>query len=1290
MMVINGTTALSDFRLAELQHKLNSLIPELTGLTAHHQYLVEVGSALSAQEVQHLTELLGGVGLTDPSTSGAACIWVSPRVGTISPWSSKATDIAHNSGLRAIKRIERVVRYSYHSQQPLDAAAMRVLQSALCDRMTETTWVEAEAMLGLFRDKPHTELATVALGQDAIAALTQANVRMGLALSVDEIEYLAHAFTELERDPTDVELMMFAQANSEHCRHKIFNADWMVDGKPQPLSLFKMIKNTYAQSPAGVLSAYRDNAAVMEGSVVERLSVNPQSRVYEAHTESADILMKVETHNHPTAISPHPGASTGSGGEIRDEGATGRGARPKAGLTGFTTSNLRIPTYTHPWETVESKSPRMAAPLDIMTEGPLGAAAFNNEFGRPGILGYFRTYEQRLGIDPPGVVRGFHKPIMLAGGLGNIRRPDVEKSDIPVGSYIVVLGGPSMLIGLGGGAASSVDAGQSSEQLDFASVQRGNPEMQRRAQEVIEVCTNLNPNPILLIHDVGAGGLSNAVPEAVAHSERGGLIDLQAIPCAESGLSPLEIWCNESQERYVLCMAPESWPEFKALCDRERCMVAHIGVITDDGWLKVFDSRTQSYPVNLPLNVLLGKPPKMTRHAQHKPRRCPPVNTAQIDLNDAIERLLQLPTIADKSFLITIGDRSVTGLIARDSLVGPWQCAVSDYALTIAGFNTHRGEAMAIGERPPVALLSGPASARLAVTEAILNLAGADVESLGDIKFSANWMGACHDPAEEAELYDAVHAIGMELCPALGIAIPVGKDSLSMRTQWQDQGERLEVVSPVSVVISAFAKVRDVRAQITPVMHRTANSQLILLDLSPQHQRLGGSCLAQVYARLGDEPADLNEAATLKAVFECVREAKDQSLIQACHDRSDGGLIITLLEMAFASRMGLEVTVSADDVVAALCTEEPGLVVQVNTRDQAAFLELVKKHQLTATVVATPTLTDNVVVRHRQAVVLQRSVSELLKLWSTTSFKMRERRENPSCAQQEFEDIRFDDPGLSASLSFDPNEDVAAPFIATGIKPKVAIFREQGVNSQMEMAAAFRRAGFDAVDVHMSAVLAKSVNWREIQVLAACGGFSYGDVLGAGQGWAKSIRFNPNAAEQLARFFERTDTLTLGVCNGCQMLAALKSLIPGTEYWPEFRRNQSEQFEGRVALVKVQSSRSLVLEGMAGSVLPIAIAHGEGRAEFSQPEHLKQVFDQGLVPFVYVDHDGQPTERYPLNPNGSPQGIGGIVNADGRVTLVMPHPERVCRTIQNSYKPPEWSEDGGWTRLFRNARRALG
>jgi phosphoribosylformylglycinamidine synthase len=1289
MLLIPGAAALSGFRLSKLLENLQTSVPRVRAITAYHYYVC--ANVVTGAPFERLQAL---VAAHAPQPVKGRVLWLSPRLGTISPWSSKATDIALHCDLGSVGRIERVLQVAVETDgAALTDAEVAVLEPVLIDPMTETLWHESAQLAQLFVHAPPRPLAVVPLQTEPQAALQAANERMGLALSADEVAYLAQAYATLGRDPTDVELMMFAQANSEHCRHKIFNASWTIDGEPQAMSLFAMIKNTHAKQPEGTLSAYRDNAAVMVGSVAERLAIDPTTHVYQTSLESLDILMKVETHNHPTAISPFAGAATGSGGEIRDEGATGMGARPKAGLTGFTTSNLRIPGFTHPWEGPECKSARMASPLQIMTEGPLGAAAFNNEFGRPGILGYFRTFEQRLATDPVGTRRGFHKPIMLAGGLGNIRRTQVEKAEIPAGALLVVLGGPAMLIGLGGGAASSVGSGQSQESLDFASVQRGNPEMQRRAQEVIEACTNLSPNPILLIHDVGAGGLSNAVPEAIAHSNRGGVIDLRAIPSAESGLSPLEIWCNEAQERYVLCVRPADWPRLQALCARERCPVACIGTLTDDGQLKVHDARDNSWPVNLPLSVLLGKPPKLTRHAIRRQRVEPPVATHAIVLAEAIDRLLLLPTIADKSFLITIGDRSVTGLIARDSLVGPWQVAVSDYALTCASFTGYHGEAMAIGERPPVALLSGPASGRLAVAEAITNLMGADIAELADIKLSANWMGACHDPMEEAVLYDTVNAIGMELAPSLGLAIPVGKDSLSMRSRWQQGSDTLDVVSPVSVVISAFAKVNDVRAALTPVMARDVTSTLYLIDLGLGQQRLGGSCLAQVYAQIGDRPADLDDAAALAKLFAFMRAAKQQQLVSACHDRSDGGLIVTLLEMAFASRVGLAIRVPAEqDLIAALCAEEPGLVVQVPTSQQAAFLQLIEAHDLAALThaIATPQPHDEITIHHGEAVVYTRSVTELLKRWSQTSYEMRQRRDNPACAQQEYEDLRFDDPGLSAQLSFAPSEDIAAPLINTGVKPRVAILREQGVNSQYEMAAAFRHAGFTAIDVHMSDILSGQRTLADVQVLAVCGGFSYGDVLGAGEGWAKSIRFASQARDTLGEFFARADSLTLGVCNGCQMLAALHELIPGSAHWPKFRRNTSEQFEGRVALVKVMDSVSPLLAGMHGSVLPIAIAHGEGRAEFLSPSDIHLVNEQRMVPFVYVDHDANPTERYPLNPNGSPQGIAGIISRDGRVTLVMPHPERVRRSVQNSFRPTEWQEDGGWMRLFRNARVALG
>ncbi|MBS0395338.1 MAG: phosphoribosylformylglycinamidine synthase, partial [Proteobacteria bacterium] len=1123
-----------------------------------------------------------------------------------------------------------------------------------------------------------------------------ADARLGLALSPDEIDYLCAAYARLGRDPTDVELMMFAQANSEHCRHKIFNADWVVDGEPQPKSLFAMIRNTHARSPAGVLSAYRDNAAVIEGSVAERLYAAPRGGAYAYEREPIDILMKVETHNHPTAISPFPGAATGSGGEIRDEGATGRGAKPKAGLTGFTVSNLRIPGFVQPWEGPESKSPRIASALEIMLEGPLGACAFNNEFGRPGINGYFRTFEQRVAGDPPGVTRGYHKPIMIAGGLGNIRRRHVEKADLPPGAKIVVLGGPAMLIGLGGGAASSVGSGASAADLDFASVQRGNPEMQRRAQEVIERCVALgDDNPILLIHDVGAGGLSNAVPEAVAHSARGGRIDLRAIPSAEPGLSPLELWCNEAQERYVLVLPPGRVALFAELCARERCPFAVIGELTDDGELKVVDPPAGATPVALPVEVLLGKPPRMTRVARRWRRPREPLATDAIDLREALYRLLRLPTVADKTFLITIGDRSVGGMISRDSLVGPWQVAVSDCAVTLAGYTTHAGEAMAMGERTPVALLDGPASGRLAVGEALTNIAAADVAALGDVKLSANWMAAAGDAHEDAVLFDTVRAVGEELCPALGIAIPVGKDSLSMRSGWQEQGVARSVWAPVSLIVSAFAPVGDARRTLTPELVADAGpTALVLVDLGAGRDRTGGSCLAQVYGVLGGDPADLDDPARLRGFFAAVREAAREGLVLAYHDRSDGGLVVTLAEMAFAGRLGLEVELGAvADPVAALCAEELGAVLQVRGADLERVAALLDRHGLGGLhrVIGTPAPGRRLRVAASGRVLLDEPLAELQRAWSETSFRMRELRDDPQCAREEYAALAdYDDPGLGARLSYDPDADVAAPYVARGARPPVAILREQGVNSQLEMAAAFTRAGFAPVDVHMTDVLEGRVTLAGFEVLVACGGFSYGDVLGAGEGWAKSILFHARAREEFVRFFERPGTLTLGVCNGCQMVAALAELIPGSAHWPRFKRNRSEQFEGRLSLVEVLPSRSPFLAGMAGSVLPVAVAHGEGRASFARAGDLEALVAGQGVAIRYVDGRGRPAATYPANPNGSPAAIAGITSADGRVTLTMPHPERVYRAAQNSWRPRAWRDDGGWMRLFRNARVALG
>ena len=1295
MLLLPGAPALSRFRLDKTLAALRSIDPRVTSVDAHFQHFIDLSRTLSEHELGVLSRLLESdvAGAPPPA---AARLLVTPRPGTISPWSSKATDIAHVCGLEAVQRIERGVLYSLGAAGALEERALTALGAAVHDRMVEAVSLELADAERLFASEAPRPLGVVALGNDGRGALGAANARLGLALSDDEIDYLVDAYQRLGRDPTDVELMMFAQANSEHCRHKIFNADWVVDGARQPKSLFAMIRNTHARSPAGVLSAYRDNAAVIEGCVAERLMPDPIGHAYHYSAEPIDIVMKVETHNHPTAISPFPGAATGSGGEIRDEGATGRGAKPKAGLTGFAVSNLRIPGFVQPWEGPEAKSPRIATPLEIMTDGPLGAAAFNNEFGRPGIAGYFRTFEQRIAGDPPGVTRGYHKPIMLAGGLGNVRRAHVEKSAVPPGARVVVIGGPAMLIGLGGGAASSVGSGASAADLDFGSVQRGNPEMQRRAQEVIDRCWALGEaNPILLIHDVGAGGLSNAVPEAVAHSQRGGRIELRAIPTDEQGLSPLELWCNEAQERYVLCIDRARLPAFEALCARERCPVAVIGEITDDGELVVGDRLTGTRPVAMPIDVLLGKPPKLTRTGTRRARPREPLDTSAIDLRDAAYRLLRLPTVADKSFLVTIGDRTVGGLISRDSMVGPWQVPVSDCAVTLAGYRTHAGEAMAIGERTPVALLDGPASGRLAVGEALTNIAAADIAKLGDVKLSANWMAASGDPLEDATLFDTVRAVGEELCPALGVAIPVGKDSLSMRSGWREAGGERSVWAPVSLVVSAFAPVGDARRTLTPELRRDAGpTLLVLIDLGRGRNRLGGSCLAQVYCALGAEPADLDDPALLRGFFAAVRAAAGRDLLLAYHDRSDGGVFATLAEMAFAGGTGLEIALpAAADPAAALFAEELGAVVQVREADLAELEALLAGHGLAglASVLGRPAAGGRLRISAGGRALIDEPLTTLRQAWSETSFRMRELRDDPACAREEYAALAdADDPGLSAALSFDPAEDVAAPFIARGLRPPVAILREQGVNSQVEMAAAFERAGFAPDDVHMTDVLAGRVRLADYPLLVACGGFSYGDVLGAGEGWAKSILFNPRAREEFAAFFARRDTLTLGVCNGCQMLAALRELIPGTGHWPRFRRNRSEQFEGRLSMVEVLPSASPLLAGMAGSRLPVAVAHGEGRAEFGVAADQAALEAARGVAIRYIDSRGRLATSYPANPNGSPAGIAGITSGDGRVTLTMPHPERVFRTVQNSWRAPEWGEDGGWMRLFRNARVALG
>jgi phosphoribosylformylglycinamidine synthase len=1142
---------------------------------------------------------------------------------------------------------------------------------------------------------PPAPLASVPVLARGRAALVDADAAMGLALSPDEIDYLHDAFVREGRDPTDVELMMFAQANSEHCRHKIFNADWVIDGVPQSHSLFGMIRHTHAVQPAHTLVAYADNAAVMEGHRTTRWRPDGDG-VYRRHDETAHVLMKVETHNHPTAISPYPGAATGAGGEIRDEGATGRGAKPKAGLVGFSTSHLRIPGWAQPWEAFDPGRPsRIASALDIMRDGPIGGAAFNNEFGRPALCGWFRTYEQAV----DGRARGYHKPIMVAGGLGSIEASQVLKADIPPGSAIVQLGGPALLIGLGGGAASSMDTGANTEALDFDSVQRDNAEMQRRCQEVIDRCwAQGDANPILSIHDVGAGGLSNALPELVDGAGRGARFDLRAIPSLESALSPMQLWSNEAQERYVLAIAADRLDAFRALCERERCPFAVVGVATEARRLVVDDAQSPRAPVDMDLQVLLGKPPKMRRVVQRSQPRLAPFETAGLDLADALQRVLRFPAVASKRFLITIGDRTVGGLSARDSLVGPWQVPVADVAVTLAGFDTRAGEAMAIGERTPLAVIDGPASGRMAVGEALTNLCAARVGDLARVKLSANWMAAAGQPGEDAALFDTVRAVGLELCPALGISIPVGKDSLSMRTAWTDAGgTKHQVTAPLSLIVTAFAPVVDAGVTLTPQLRLDAgDTRLLLIDIAAGRLRLGGSCLAQVHGATGDEAPDVDDPARLRGFFETVQRLHADGVLLAYHDRSDGGLAVTLAEMMFATHVGLDVelaTVAPDgDVAAALFAEELGAVVQVRAADVDRVRAAFARAGLDGGVHAVASITRDgaLRVRWRGDVVLEANGASLFATWSELSWRMQRLRDNPACADAEWAVLNdVTDPGLSATLTFDPAVDIAAPWLRARTRPRVAILREQGVNGQIEMAAAFDRAGFETVDVHMTDLATGRVPLRGFQGFAACGGFSYGDVLGAGGGWARSILFDARTRDEFAAFFTRGDTFALGVCNGCQMMSGLTSLIPGTSHWPRFVRNTSEQFEARLAMVEVCRTPSLFFDGMDGSQLPVVVSHGEGRAQFA--DAAQQARAEPLVALCFVDpRTGAPTSTYPYNPNGSPGGITGLTSEDGRVTVLMPHPERVFRTAQMSWHPPGWGEDAPWMRMFRNARRWVG
>ncbi len=1294
MLTLQGPAAFTPARLARRLERLRRDNPGISAVSARFVHFVDVTAPLDEGATSILSRLLQyGPRLEHREVDGRELLVV-PRLGTISPWSSKATDIAHNCGLSAVRRVERGICYRVAGSVDDEKA----LRAALHDRMTESVLERAEDGEKLFVRAEPRPLSRVDLSPGR-SALEAANKRLGLALAEDEIDYLMKSYAALGRDPTDVELMMFAQANSEHCRHKIFNADFIIDGKKQEKSLFRLIKVSTEQSPGGVLSAYKDNAAVMEGHVGARFMPDPTSGVYGYSTEPIDILMKVETHNHPTAISPFPGAATGAGGEIRDEGATGRGSKPKAGLTGFSVSNLRLPGAVRPWEVSYGKPARIASALDIMLEAPLGGAAFNNEFGRPNLCGYFRTFE----LSAPGPagreVRGYHKPIMLAGGLGNIRRDHVQKREIPPGAKLVVLGGPAMLIGLGGGAASSMASGASEEDLDFASVQRDNAEMERRCQEVIDRAWALgDDNPIVSIHDVGAGGLSNALPELVNDSGRGAELLLRAIPSDEPGMSPLEIWCNEAQERYVLAIDAAALPVFEELCRRERCPYAIVGTATAERQLKLDDSHFAERPIDLPLEVLLGKPPKMTRNVETGEFLPDSLQHSRIDLLEALARVLRLPTVADKTFLITIGDRTVTGLCARDQMVGPWQVPVADAAVTTSGFQSYTGEAMALGERTPLALLDAAASARMAVAEAITNIAAAPIAQLSHIKLSANWMAPAGHPGEDARLYRAVQAVGAELCPALGIAIPVGKDSMSMRTVWRENGEERSVTAPLSLIVSAFAPVTDVRRALTPELSREDGpSELLLIDLGRGKNRLGGSAVLQVHGSVGEAPPDLDDPARLRGFFSAIQELNAEGLLLAYHDRSDGGLIVTLLEMAFAAGAGLSVHIDTlgADALGALFSEELGAVIQARKSDVERVREVLALAGLSDCVHAIGSVLDEdrVEVRQGAKVLIEEKRSTLRGIWSETTHAMQRLRDDAACADEE-QALRVDPEnlGLSVKATFGIDDDVAAPFIVKSGKnrPRVAVLREQGVNGQLEMAAAFDRAGFAAVDVHMSDLLEGRVALKDFHGLAACGGFSYGDVLGAGGGWAKSALFHARARAELSEFFARASTFSLGVCNGCQMLSNLAELIPGAQGFPRFVRNRSEQFEARLGRVRIEDSPSVLLQGMAGSLLPIAVAHGEGRAEFADAAEQASFAKSGRVAVRFVDSHGEVASRYPENPNGSPSGIAAVTSDDGRATLIMPHPERVFRAVQYSWRPRAWQEDAPWMRLFRNARVFVG
>lgn len=1287
MLFLHGSQAYTSFRLHQILRRLQTQFPSITALHNHYVYVVDTNQKLSDKQLQQLQSLLPEshfADITEPNTDDFFC-WVVPRLGTISSWSSKATEIAQICELAAVSRIERGIYYEIKSSRKLTAQHVYAVCAELHDPLVQTVIKNSAALKQLFQRHPPRTVTTIDIAKQGIEALAQANEKFGMALTAADMEYLLAAFERLGRNPTDVELMMFAQVNSEHCRHKIFNAAWSIDGVSREKSLFQMIRNTNEQHPQQVLVAYKDNAAVIKNHDATHFFIDPNTHHYQTKMEPAPIVLKVETHNHPTAISPFPGAATGSGGEIRDEAATGRGAQPRAGLTGFSVSHLHIPDFPQPWETCIGKPKQMASALDIMLQGPIGGAAFNNEFGRPNLCGYFRTFEMMMVSDYGDICRGYHKPIMIAGGIGKIRAMHVDKKSIPSGALLIVIGGPAMAIGLGGGSASSRSTADNNELLDFASVQRANPEIQRRAQELINGCCALGDNsPILSIHDVGAGGLSNALPEIVASCARGATLQLRAIPNAEPGMTPLEIWCNEAQERFVLAIKPKSLPVFEKIAKRERCPFAVVGEASNNETLQVNDSQFDNDPIDIPMSLLFDDTARMQREDAHVNPIHAALDTKQIDIHDAVKRVLQFPCVGDKSFLITIGDRSVGGLVARDQMVGPWQVPVSDVAVTCASFEGYRGEALAMGERTPLALIHHAASARMAVGEAITNIAAAAIADISHLVLSANWMAAADYPGEGAGLYDAVQTIGMELCPALGISIPVGKDSLSMRTLWQDKGQTKSVTAPLSLIITAAASVTDVRATLTPQLRTDRGETLLLLiDLGKGANCLAGSVLAQTYNMLGERPPDVDDPTALKQFFTAIQLLNQRDLLLAYHDRSDGGLLATICEMAFAGHAGvaLELSPLGDDPIASLCAEELGAVLQIRTHDLETVLHNLQQHGLQdhAHVIGSVNNGNDIIINFNQQEYYQEKRTILHRLWSETSFKLQALRDNSDCAKAQYDQLlQTNDPGLKAKLTFDMNENIAAPFVKRNKKPKVAILREQGVNGHVEMAAAFYHAGFDSIDVHMSDLLNRRVNLADFKGLVGCGGFSYGDVLGAGRGWAQSILMHPEIRDEFHKFFQRNDSFALGVCNGCQMFSYLKELIPGAAHWPMFQRNESEQFEARLSLVKVMPSPSIFFKDMAGSVLPITVAHGEGRVVCEKQD--------ALLALQYVDHQHQPTTVYPLNPNGSPNGVTGFTTTDGRVTIMMPHPERVFRAVQFSWCPDEWRDESPWLRFFRNAR----